>query len=199
MPKQFHVELVGKTPILLCGLPVDELIKGNKKKNSNFFVGNPNEWKETCYFDEIIGVYIPSPNVYKSILYASKLTILSGRKTYHSMIATTQILPSEIKLLNYGKGIEDLDTIESNKWIHRYPARIGSSNSKKTTPQLRYRTKLDEWSCEFNAYVSDEVKDEVFNKIVNNAGFYSGLGDWRPSSPNPGNFGSFEAKVTRIS
>lgn len=66
---------------------------------------------------------------------------------------------------------------------------------------VRVRPRFDKWSCGGTITVLDEmITTETLERILEHAGFYSGLCDWRPSSPmSPGPFGKFSAKVKQIS
>ena len=73
-------------------------------------------------------------------------------------------------------------------------AKIGASK------HVRVRPRFDVWSCSGTLTVLDEsITEGVFNNILTTAGFYSGLGDWRPSSPkSPGPFGRFTAQIEKL-
>lgn len=63
---------------------------------------------------------------------------------------------------------------------------------------VRVRPRFDEWACQGTITVFDEtISKDVLLNILQSAGTYCGLGDWRPSSPkSPGSFGRFEVSLT---
>lgn len=62
---------------------------------------------------------------------------------------------------------------------------------------VRVRPRFDKWSCSGTLTVLDEqITTAMLETILKHAGFYCGLGDWRPGSPMaPGQFGRFSAVV----
>lgn len=62
---------------------------------------------------------------------------------------------------------------------------------------VRVRPRFDTWTCSGSVTVFDDmITTEVLRDIIKFAGFYAGIGDWRPSSPkSPGSFGKFSATI----
>lgn len=57
---------------------------------------------------------------------------------------------------------------------------------------VRVRPIFKSWTLEFGIEVWDEeITENVLRRIIECAGRYKGLGDWRPSSPTPGSYGMF--------
>ena len=79
-------------------------------------------------------------------------------------------------------------------WLFAKGAKVGQSK------HVRVRPRFDTWSCSGTVTVVDEtITAEILQTILDMAGMYCGLGDWRPSSPSkPGPFGRFRADVRRI-
>lgn len=72
-------------------------------------------------------------------------------------------------------------------------AKIGQSK------HVRVRPRFDSWQARGELLVQDEqITTEVLADILEVAGKYKGLGDWRPSSKTPGTFGMFTAEVRQI-
>jgi len=62
---------------------------------------------------------------------------------------------------------------------------------------IRVRPRFDSWSLEFTITVWDDgITEHVLRNILEYAGNYRGLCDWRPGSPTPGPYGMF--KVTEL-
>ena len=68
-----------------------------------------------------------------------------------------------------------------------------------TSKHIRVRPMFEKWAVITTLMVVDPkeygITQEVLQKILNKAGSLCGLGDWRPSSRTPGQFGRFSATV----
>ena len=68
-----------------------------------------------------------------------------------------------------------------------------------TSKHIRVRPMFEKWAVITSLMVVDPkesgITREVLQKILNKAGSLCGLGDWRPSSRTPGQFGRFKATV----
>ena len=62
------------------------------------------------------------------------------------------------------------------------------------SPNIAYRPEFVEWTCEIVIeFDKNQITPDQIINLVNQAGFTSGVGDWRPSAPKtPGNHGMFE-------
>jgi hypothetical protein len=62
---------------------------------------------------------------------------------------------------------------------------------------IRVRPRFRHWTAEGSVTVFDEtITQEVLQRILDAAGHYCGLGDWRPSSKSsPGPWGTFQADI----
>lgn len=71
-----------------------------------------------------------------------------------------------------------------------------------TSKHIRVRPMFGKWAVITTLMVVDPkesgLTQEVLQKILNKAGSLCGLGDWRPSSRTPGQFGRFKATVEPI-
>lgn len=68
-------------------------------------------------------------------------------------------------------------------------ARVGTSK------RVRVRPRFDSWKIRGTLDVSaEELTKPVLAQMLTIAG-KKGIGDWRPSSPSPGAFGQFDAKI----
>jgi len=73
-------------------------------------------------------------------------------------------------------------------------AKVGMSK------HIRVRPRFNAWSASGTITVFDEsITTEVLVNILDMAGMYCGLGDWRPSAPSkPGPWGRFRAELERM-
>jgi len=68
--------------------------------------------------------------------------------------------------------------------------RVGQSK------HIRVRPRFEQWATEGRIVIMDEaITVKILRQILELAGRYKGLGNWRPGSPTPGQFGMFEATV----
>lgn len=71
-----------------------------------------------------------------------------------------------------------------------------------TSKHIRVRPMFKEWALVTTLIVQDPKESgltrEVLQKILSKAGSLCGLGDWRPSSRTPGQFGRFRATVEPV-
>lgn len=89
----------------------------------------------------------------------------------------------------------DVLEIKYKKINHRvdYPRRSG----RNSAPDTRHRPEFIDWSCTLTIQFDESQisTDQIIN-LINQAGFSSGVGDWRPSSPNSsGTHGMFQVKL----
>ena len=89
----------------------------------------------------------------------------------------------------------DIIEIKYKKINHRIdnPRRSG----RNSTPDVRHRPEFVDWSVELIIqYDEEQVTPEQIINLINSAGFTSGIGDWRPSSPkSSGTHGMFRVKI----
>jgi len=72
-------------------------------------------------------------------------------------------------------------------------AKIGNSK------HVRVRPRFDTWAIRGEIVVADEqITEAIIRDILEMAGRYKGLGDWRPSSKTPGSYGMFTAQIQPI-
>lgn len=61
---------------------------------------------------------------------------------------------------------------------------------------VRVRPRFDTWALTATATLTDNALEPVFPELLRVAGYYCGLGDWRPSSDkSPGPYGRFKAEI----
>jgi hypothetical protein len=69
-------------------------------------------------------------------------------------------------------------------------ARVGTSK------HVRVRPRFEAWTASGTLTVVDsQITTQMLQTILTFAGNFCGIGDWRPSSPTPGQFGRFTAEV----
>lgn len=169
------------------------------------------KWLGCCYHDgKQVGV--PSDNL-MTALREGGAKVPTGRKgqTYKRQSQSGLIVDQMLWPIHTTKGAVKWDDIASLRdepsyeaheeavkplgfWLFAKGAKVGTSK------HVRVRPRFDAWSCAGNITVVDEtITEDVLRLILEMAGIYCGLGDWRPSSPSkPGPFGRFNATVRRV-
>ncbi len=67
------------------------------------------------------------------------------------------------------------------------------------TKNVRVRPRFQNWTSEGTLTVlDDQITTPMLQNILNYAGTYCGICDWRPSSKSPGQYGMFRAEIKEI-
>ena len=169
-------------------------------------------WRSYLYHDGA-HLAIPSENLLKSLATAGKM-IPRGRASNFGKIVQTAMVPDSphfafagpkgpIAIADIEKAVGKLSDITGfgehltaakalgfRLWSKRAP--IGQSK------HVRVRPRFETWTLTAKlTVVTDDIDKEVLKRLFDLAGVYSGLGDWRPSSPrSPGPYGKFTALLT---
>jgi len=218
MPRRYVVELTGTTPLLVRADNIEwadrmEAWAANKdnKKGSKAGDDRSPAWRWIGSLDhDGKQLIIPTDNIMRALMGGGAMVPVPGGrggKTFKSQ-SQSGIMPTDIgwPLLVGGKPvpwapIADLcaendfsahkDRIAAmgfSLFIKR--ARIGQAK------HIRVRPRFDEWSATGDLVVTDgQITRDVLADILDSAGKYKGLGDWRPGGKTPGNFGMFTASI----
>lgn len=133
----------------------------------------------------------------------------SGKKTFKAQSQSGLLCPEFHWPLHVnGSGstipIEDVNALREKKLFSQHAegvkglgfslfvkrAKVGQAK------HVRVRPRFDQWSTEGRvAIIDDAITPKILQQILDIAGRYKGLGDWRPGGRTPGQFGMFEATV----
>lgn len=173
MTQKVNVIIEGVTPLLINRFR-DTQIEGKSKKRTGAITESDIEDK--LYITDG-KVFIPSVYIKNSIVEASKQfkIIGKGKSTYTKIVASTvDVNPFMIRL-------------NSDKWEI---FRISAVNPMTKGRMMTSRPKFNKWSAEFEILLNDPAVDSsTINEILDHAGKYVGVGDWRPEKK--GMFGKF--------
>jgi len=165
MPEEiYEVKIEGTRPLLMHN-PVDIGNKPNLRRGEHL---DPKvEAESYLYKDENGNIVIPARMVKACIRGAGRNYTVRGRgkTTFGAMIrAGLDILPENIPLIHNGWKV-DIQTVVVQK--NRIP---------------RARPRFDEWALEFKIVNKDPtiIHFDTLKKILEDAGKYYGLGDYRP-------------------
>ncbi len=130
------------------------------------------------YFDELVGPYMPGINIRACMQAAARLN-KQGKKIGRGVIIPELMVPVEYK---GPRTIEGL--FKKGFWDCR-PVVVNKSKLMRTRP------KFDKWKMTFTVNFSDEIVDgPELRDILERAGNFIGLGDFRPDRDGP--FGRFK-------
>jgi len=217
--RTYQVTITGVQPLLMHADDIDwadamdawKVDKDNKKNSKAGDDRSPaHRWIGSLYRNEAGEIVMPTENVMRCLMEGGAMVLVPGGKSGKTFKAQSQsgIMPRDIgwPLLIDGKPI-DAKPIkqllkERDFSIHRETvkalgfslylkrARIGQSK------HIRVRPRFESWSATGElVVVDDQITEAVLTDILEVAGKYKGLGDWRPSSKTPGTFGMFNASL----
>jgi hypothetical protein len=168
-------------------------------------------WLGCCYHDgKRIG--LPSDNLMTALREGGAKVPVPGKKnlTYKRQSQSGLVVNEMLWPLQTSKGEVPWGTIaplvsEANFDKHEETARASGFElfvkpvKVGMSKHVRVRPRFNAWSASGTITVFDEsITADVLQSILDMAGTYCGLGDWRPSAPSkPGPWGRFRAEITR--
>ena len=219
--KRYEITLTGETPLLhhYDNLAFDAVMKqwtldpANKK---NSVAGDdrtpPFRWIGYLYrYGDV--VTLPSDNLMTMFREGGmKCPTGRGQQTFKALTQSGIVVDQAQWTLTTRKGaaysvagIDDLVKVEDfddhlawakERGFELFVKRAKIGNSK----HVRVRPRFDDWAATGTITVLEsKITKDVLTNILTFAGCYSGLCDWRPSSPkSPGSFGRFTATIKTV-
>jgi len=173
MTETIKVIIEGTTPILFNRFR-DTAIEGKSKRRTGALSESDIEDK---LYKEGKKVYLPSVYIKNSLVEAGKQfkIIGKGKSTYSKIVASTvDVSPFMIEMNN-----SEMEVF-----------RISAVNPMTKGRMMTERPKFSKWKASFELILNDPaVPISVINEILEQAGKYVGIGDWRPEKK--GMFGKF--------
>lgn len=222
MVRKYLVTLTNVRPILLHADNVEwaDEMEAWKADPANAKLSKPGDdrtppyrWLGSLYHDERV-VVVPSDNIMRALMEGGALVPVPGGKNGKTFKSQTQsgCMPEELywPLLVRGQEIPvapffaDKETRTFAEYaalarthgfsLYVKRAKVGSSK------HVRVRPRFDAWTTRGHLIVTDDqLSTDKLVMILEYAGRYKGLGDWRPGSPRaPGPYGQFEATVKQV-
>lgn len=225
--QKYRIDIVGKTALLMHADSVegsDITRKWQKSpENKKLSVAGDDRspgwaWVNYLYYDDCEAeskavIAIPQENIMRFMMEGgAMISAGKGAKTLKSNVmsgmqctqAYSPLLVSgkEVKIAPFLKmmrqNVTDFEqhmkaANDAGFSLYVKRARVGASK------HVRVRPRFNNWGFSFDVIVWDElITEQVINQIATYSGRYKGLCDWRPGSPTPGSYGTFEATVTKI-
>lgn len=217
----YEITITGTTPLLMHNDDIEwadamEAWKNDKDNKQKSKAGDDrtpaHRWIGYLYRSEAGVVIIPTENIMRALMEGGAGVLVPGGRAGKTFKAQTQsgIQPREIgwPILVNGKPIPTAP-IDALARVEEFAAHkdavkdMGFSLFVKrakvgASKHIRVRPRFDTWAATGELVVTDDqITDSVLSDILEVAGKYKGLGDWRPSSKTPGTFGMFEARIKR--
>jgi hypothetical protein len=190
------IKLVGESPILLaCDRLADPLdpatiehkkltsIRGKAKTAEVQLATYKSAYVNAIYWDDVIGVHVPSINIKKCLEEGAKLT-KNGDKVRKGVMIFEEKIP-----LEYGKKKLNPEQLWADpQYVYRKSVVVARSKI------MAYRPKFTDWALTLDVtYDEDIIQADWIVEYLNSAGAYIGLGGFRPA--NSGMFGRFTASL----
>ena len=170
--KKIFVEISGATPLLMNRFR-DKTIDVKSKKRTGNIEDSDIEDKLYLYEGK---PHIPAVYFRNSIVEASKQFKISGKgkSTYSKIVgATVDVAP-------------DMIQIKGEYTVFK----VAAVNPMTKGRMMVSRPRFDHWTAKFQVILNDDgVPPTVIHEILEQAGHYVGIGDWRPEKK--GVFGKF--------
>lgn len=218
--RNYAVTITGKTPLLMHHDNIDwsdfmDEWKNNPANKKLSKAGDDRtpawRWLGCCYHDgQLLGV--PQGNIMRAIMEGGAMVPVPGGKNGKTFKSQTQsgmmsVEPFWPLLINGAaipwaeiEALQKVDKFTEHKAATRElgfellvkRAKIGATKHVRVRPQFAAG-----WQIKGTLAVWDEQIDErVLRDILQYAGQYKGLCDWRPGGRTPGPYGTFEAVVS---
>lgn len=164
-----------------------------------------------CLYHDAYQLVIPADNLMTVIREGAKRVSTGKRGTFKSQSQSGILINEESwPLFVNGKTvawneIAALGTEESFEAHQKFAVDHGFELFVKRAKigqakHVRVRPRFQNWSCTGSVTILDDaITKPLLQTILDQAGRFAGLGDWRPSSPkSPGPFGTFTATVEEM-
>lgn len=192
--KQITLKFIGTSPLLqACDRladPLDpatirhkELTSKRKKTEEDHALIARSQWQGLLYWDDELGIYMPTQNIRASIIGGAKLNKL-GMQIKRGTIMMEAKVP-----LDYGKKLT-IDQLWEQGYIDRRSVVVSQARV------MAYRPKFAKWSLQATLTYDESTLDE--NQIIQsaeNAGRFIGIGGFRPEKG--GTFGRFDVEKVK--
>jgi predicted RNA-binding protein with TRAM domain len=219
--KRYQITITGQTPLLMHA---DDVLFRDRLKA---FQKNPDNKKKSVAGDDRtpaftwIGymyaeagrIVMPSDNLMTMMREGGK-RCPTGKKqetfmrlTQSGIVVDQSAWPvlvdgGEVSTEGIDKLAEDADFEAHMAWARERGFELFVKGAKVgMSKHIRVRPRFDRWQLRGTLTVlePDMISTDSLQNILDMAGSYAGLGNWRPSSPSrPGSFGRFTAKIESV-
>ena len=165
----FSVRIEGQTPLLVNRFHEDAQAEASSGVHSRKEKLSPEADAESRLYKNEQGVYFPAENLRQSIIAASGRHKIGRRSAAADVAAAIFIKPFACPLTGEWK-------------VDSRPVVIPATRGRI----LRYRPIFESWSIEFELEIEENLIDKtMIRHVVDDAGNYCGIGDFRPARKGP--------------
>jgi hypothetical protein len=165
----FLVKIEGQTPLLVNRFHEEAQAEASSGTHSRKERPSPEEDAESRLYKNEAGIYFPAENLRQSIITASGRHKIGRRSAAADVAAAIFIKPFALTLTGEWKTDSRAVVIPATR------GRI-----------LRHRPIFEKWIIEFELEIEEDLIDKtLIRRIVDDAGNYCGLGDFRPARKGP--------------
>lgn len=136
------------------------------------------EWEKSCYWHPEVGLYQPGVHIEAALIKSATNFQIPGRqkKTYKDLFKGTVFAKPELIPYGFGKlspdGLLKKGLIE----VHRAVCVVQKSRIERLRPLVPAG-----WKLKFTLQLfDDQLPRETLKEILDYAGRFIGIGDWRP-------------------
>jgi hypothetical protein len=168
--KSINVALEGLTPLLVNRFHEDAQLEASSGVHSRKERLTPeDDAKERLYWNDEIGCYLPAENLRQSIIAAGSRHKIGRKGASGDLAAALYIEPFALPL--------------AGDWhVDTRPVVIPATRGRV----LRHRPMFDHWRLELTLRVDAQLVDlGLVRMVVDDAGNYEGVGDFRPARKGP--------------
>jgi len=214
--RKYKVTLTGNTPLLMHQDNIEwadfldewKDDPANKKGSKKGDDRSP-AWRWLgCVYHDGQRVGIPAANIMRSLMEGGAMVPVPGGKMGKTFKAQTQSGMMSVEplwVLSPEVSWADLDALKAKEKFaeHKAAAKaLGFELLVKrakigTNKHVRVRPLFSQWALRGTLAVwDDQIDSKALGQILEYAGQYKGLGDWRPGGKTPGPYGTFDATIT---
>jgi len=217
--ERYDVTLTGQTPLLMHADNIEWADRmeewgkdpANKKWSKAGDDRTPAFRWLGCLYHDGEHVAIPADNISRCVMEAGAMVPVKGNKTFKSQTQSGMVSEEQFwTFLANGaqvpiKPLFELqdETVFSKHseftqktfgfWLFVKRAKIGQSK------HIRVRPRFDQWTAHGTIRVWDkQITESTLATILQYAGAYKGLCDWRSGAKTPGQFGRFTVEVKKL-
>lgn len=217
--RTYQVTLTGRTPLLMHQDNIEwadfmdewKADPANKKVSKAGDDRTPSWRWLGCLYHDGTKVGIPSANIMRCMMEGGAMVPVPGGKmgkTFKSQTQSGMMSADPLwEMFVNGKPAPKWADLEALRNMPKFAdqkqaaeqmgftllvkrAKIG------TTKHIRVRPQFTQWEARGSFAVwDDQIDGKALGQILEYAGQYKGLGDWRPGGRTPGPYGTFDAKV----
>lgn len=170
---KIDVKVIGIAPLLMNKFTE---AKPEESKRGKKVYDATEEAEKKTYRTEDGKLYLPNTHFKASMVKASADFKMTGRKTYKDYVKAGVFIPTEQIILD-----------QQDYEIHAEPVVIQRARV------MSWRPKFKQWSCTFTIDIVDEmINQTTLREILEMAGKYKGVGDYRPE------YGRFQIESWKV-